>query len=54
MHPDVHSSTIYNSSDVEATVNAQWQKNEDAVYTMEYYSATVKNKKWNLQQHGWT
>ena len=38
MHPDVHSSTIYNSQDVEAALNVHRQKtdDEDAVYTMEY------------------
>ena len=49
MHLRVHSSTIYNSQDMEATqvpINRQMNK-EDVVmyiYTMEYYSAHKKNE----------
>ena len=48
MHPNVHSSTIYNSQDMEATYVStnRWMDKEDVVYTyiMEYYSVIKKNE----------
>ena len=46
MHPNVHSTIIYNSQDMEATlvyIN-RWMDKEDLVYTIEYYSAIKKNE----------
>ena len=48
MHPSVHSSTIHNSQDMEATsipINRGMDK-EDVIYIyiVEYYSAIKKNK----------
>ena len=40
--PNVHSSTIYKSQDMEAT--EEWIKKMWYIYTMEYYSAMTKNK----------
>ena len=42
MHPNVHCSTIYNSQDMEAT--EEWLKKTWYIYTMEYYSAIIKNE----------
>ena len=59
MHPNIHSSTIYNSQDIEATqipIN-RWMDKEDVVYVLaiDYYSAIKKKMKFcHLQQHGWT
>ena len=42
MHPKVHSSTSYNSQDMEASTEERikmW-----CIYTMEYYSAIKKNE----------
>ena len=41
MYPNVHSSTIYNSQDMEETWMStdRWMDKEDVVYTMEYHSA---------------
>ena len=50
MHPNVHISAIYNSQDMEATlkvvsvVTKEWIKKMWYIYTMEYYSATKRNK----------
>ena len=48
MHPYVHSSTIYNSQDMETTYMSinRWMDKEDVVciYTTEYYSAIKKNE----------
>ena len=47
MHPNVHSSTINNCRDTEATYTNRWMDTEDVVYiiwTMEYYSAVKKNE----------
>ena len=47
MHPNVHSSTIYNSQVLKATkcpsVN-EWIKNQWYIYTMEYYTAERKKE----------
>ena len=45
MHPIVHSSTIYNSQDIEATCpwTDEWVK-MGYIYTMEYYSSIKNNK----------
>ena len=46
MHPNVHSSTIYNSQDVEASKcpsTDDWIK-KMYIYTMDYYSAIEKNE----------
>ena len=42
----VHSSTIYNGQDMEATCSStnEWIKNMWYLYTMEYYP----QKKWNI------
>ena len=42
----VHSSTIYNSQDMESTCPSteEWIKKMWCIYTMEYYSAIKKNK----------
>ena len=53
--PNVHSSTVYNSQDMEATCPStsgrcpstdEWIKKMWSMYTMEYYSATKKKKIW--------
>ena len=47
MQPNVHSSTIYNSQDMEATqvsISTGWIKKMWYIYTMEYYSAIKRNK----------
>ena len=57
MHPNVHSSTIYNSQDMEATkrpLTDEWLKKMWYIYTMEYYSAIKRMKYCHLQQHGCT
>ena len=46
MHPNVHSSTIYNSEDMETTqvsINRWLAKKMWYIYTMEYYSAIKKD-----------
>ena len=42
-HPNVHCSTIYNSQDVEASVDA-WIKRIWYIYTMEYHSAIKRDE----------
>ena len=46
MHPIVHSSTVYNSQDMEITHQQTigLRRCEIYIYTMEYYSAIKKNK----------
>ena len=46
MHTDVHSSTVYNSKDLEPTKcpsMIDWTRNMWHMYTMEYYTA-IKNE----------
>ena len=47
MHPNVHSSTLYNSQDMEANCpwTDKWLKNIWFIYTMEHYSAIKKNER---------
>ena len=66
MHPYIHSSTIYNSEDMETTqlsIN-RWMDNEDVtlslymyahtlIHTVGYYSV-MKNEIMPFQQHGRT
>ena len=47
MHPNVHSSIIYNSQDMEAPKcpsTDEWLKKMKYIYTMEYYSDIKKNE----------
>ena len=47
MHPNVHSSTIYNSQLLEATIVSSvnvWTKKLWYIYTMEYYAAERKKE----------
>ena len=47
MYSNVHSGTIYNSQDMEATKcpsTDEWVKKMWHVYTMEYYSAIKRNE----------
>ena len=47
MQPNVHSSTIYNSQDMEATQvpsTYDWIKKMWHIYTMHYYSAIKRNE----------
>ena len=47
MHPNVHSSTIYNSQVMEATkcpLTDEWIKKMWYIYTMEYYSTIKRNE----------
>ena len=46
MHPNVHSSTIYNSQDMEAPKypsTDEWIKKMWGIYTMKHYSAIKNN-----------
>ena len=46
MHPSVHSNTIRNNQDIEATsvsIDRGMEKDVVHIYTMEYYSAIKKN-----------
>ena len=50
MHPNVHSSTIYNSQkwkQPKCPLTDKWIKKLWYIYTMECYSATNKRKEWN-------
>ena len=47
MNPNVHSSTIYNSQNTEATqvtTTDDWLKKMWYIHTMEYYAAIKKNE----------
>ena len=47
MHPNVHSSIIYNNQDKEITymsINRWMDQKMRSVYTLEYYSVIEKNK----------
>ena len=57
MHPNIHSSTIYNSQDMDQmswvrdnslnqdnSLSVHWQKKKWYIYTMKYYSAIKKNE----------
>ena len=47
MHPSVHSSTVYNSQDMETTgcpLTEEWVEKLWSRYAMEYYSATKKDQ----------
>ena len=47
MHPNVHSNTIYNSQDMEATkgpLTDDWIQKIWYIYTMEYYSTIKRNE----------
>ena len=57
MHPNIHSSTIYNSQDMDQmswvqdnglnqdnSPSVHWQKKKWYIYTMKYYSAIKKNE----------
>ena len=47
VHPNVHSSTVYNSQDrkqPERPLTDEWIKKMWYTYTMEYYSAIKKNE----------
>ena len=47
MHPNVHSSIIYNNQDKEITymsINRWMDQKMPSVYTLEYYSVIEKNK----------
>ena len=57
MHPNVHSSIIYNSQDMEATyvfINTWMDKDVGYIYIIEYYLAIKRIKSCHLQQHAWT
>ena len=47
MHPNIHSSTIYYSQDMEqpkCRSTEEWIKEMGHIHTMEYYSAIKKNR----------
>ena len=44
MHHNVHSSTIYNTQDMEFPSTDEWVKKIWYIHTMEYYSAIKKNE----------
>ena len=58
MHPNVLTSTIYNSQDMETTqvpINRQLAyKDLRSIYKMEYYSVIRRMKYCPVRQHGWT
>ena len=57
MNPNVHSSTIYNSQDMETTqvpINRWMDKEVVYIYNGILFSHKQKMKFCHLQQHGWT
>jgi len=58
VYPNIHSSTIYNSQDMEATSMPidKWMDKEYMVHTYngKVFSYKKKNEKCYPQQHGWT
>ena len=58
VHPNFHSSTIYNSQHMEANekpMNRRMDEEEVIyIYTMEYYSTIKRMKFYHVQQHGLT
>ena len=70
MHLNVHSNSIYNSEELEATqvtINRGMDKEDviyiythtythiyNGIYIIEYYSVIKRMKYWHLQQHGWS
>ena len=55
MYPNIHSSIIYNSQNMDATymfINAWMDKDVAYIYIIEYYLTIKRVKSCHLQQHG--